>query len=145
MREFVVPIRPRYGEVDSMGVVYHAHYLVYFDIARTEYMRDRGAPYTGIEDLGLRLAVVGAQVHYIRPARYDQEIVVAVWVSAVAGASVTFEYQLRDAAGTTLATGLTRLACLGPSDRPTRLPADFIQALGAPAGRIGRIAPSETS
>lgn len=128
-----------------MGVVYHAHYLVYFEIARTEYMRDRGVPYAGIEAMGLRLAVVDARVRYIRPARYDQEIVAAAWVSAVAGASLTFEYQLRDAEGATLATGLTRLGCLGRSDRPTRLPSEIVQALAAPSGRTGQNPSSETA
>lgn len=113
-----------------MGVVYHAHYLVYFELGRTEWMRAQGMPYASIEDRGLRLAVIDASVRYMRPAMYDQQISVATTVSAVAGASVMFNYELRDESGATLATGSTRLGCLDTNHRPTRLPADIMQALG---------------
>ncbi len=113
-----------------MGVVYHAHYLVYFELGRTEWMRCSGVPYAGIEDRGLRLAVIEARVRYRRPVQYDRQISVATTVSAVAGASVIFDYELRDESGAVLASGFTRLGCLDTNNRPTRLPADILQALG---------------
>jgi acyl-CoA thioester hydrolase len=136
MSEFVVPLRPRYGEVDSMGVVYHAHYLVYFDVGRTEWMRAAGTPYAEVERRGYRLAVVDAGVRYLRPARYDEPLVVAVTASEVGGASVTFTYELRGPAGL-LATGHTRLGCLDRNNRPVRLPPETLATLrrGIPAGR----------
>lgn len=128
MTEFRVPIRPRYGEVDSMGVVYHAHYLVYFDVGRCEYMRALGCPYADVEAAGFRLAVVDADVRYRSPAHYDRELSLVVWLTDVRGASVTFRYELRD--GTrVLATGSTRLACLDEQNRPTRLPRDLHRTL----------------
>ncbi len=128
---FSCAIRPRYGEVDRMDIVYHAHYLVYFDIARTEFLRAGGSAYSEIEQRGIRLAVVHAEVEYLSPARYDQELRVHVHVTEVTGASVRFAYQIRDIAGELLATGQTRLACLDTRNRPTRLPSDISTKLAS--------------
>lgn len=140
MSEHVVPIRPRYGEVDSMGVVYHACYLVYFDVGRTEWMRAAGLPYAGLEARGFRLAVVDAGVRYLRGARYDEDLRLHTRLTEVGGATVTFTYELRGPAGL-LATGHTRLGCLDISNRPARLPADARAALSRGIPAAGR--PSE--
>jgi len=139
MSERVVPIRPRYGEVDAMGVVYHAHYLVYFDVGRTEWMRAAGIPYAGLEARGFRLVVVDVGLRYLRPARYDEELSLATRVTEVGGASVLFAYELRGPAGL-LATGHTRLGCLDRDNRPVRLPSDALALL-----RAGISAPSRPS
>ena len=136
-----VRVRPRYGEVDQMGVVYHAHYLVYFELGRTELMRELGADYAGIERRGLRLAVVEAGLRYLRPARYDEECLVETAVGEVGGARVRFDYVLRGPDGSVLATGFTRLGCLDRDNRPTRLPTDTRAALLR--GRRGAPGPSE--
>lgn len=126
MTSFSIPIRPRYGEVDQMGVVYHAQYLVYFDVGRTALMRAAGLPYADLEARGSLLAVVSAHVDYVLPARYDEPLRLIVRIDEVRRASVTFGYELRrgDASGELLATGMTRLGCLDPDMRPARLPAD---------------------
>lgn len=128
VRRFSVPIRPRYGEVDAMGVVYHGHYLAYFDVGRTERMRALGCPYAALEARGYRLAVVDVGVRYRSPARYDEDLSLAVAITHVGGATVAFAYELQRAASV-LASGHTRLGCLDPSNRPTRLPADAFAAL----------------
>ncbi len=140
MPPFSVPVRPRYGEVDAMGVVYHAHYLVYFELGRTEFMRARGIAYASIEERGLRLAVVDAGLQYRRPARYDQPCRVEVEVSALGRARVTFAYRMLGPDGDLLATGHTELGCLTEASRPTRLPEDVRAAL-AP----GSPTPADTS
>ena len=67
--------RVRYAETDQMGVVYHANYLVWMEIARTELCRVRGVRYRDIErEDGLVLAVAEAQCRYHAPARYDDQI-----------------------------------------------------------------------
>jgi acyl-CoA thioester hydrolase len=138
MSEHVVRLRPRYGEVDSMGVVYHAHYLVYFDVGRCEWLRAAGVPYAEVERRGFRLAVVDAGVRYLRPAHYDEELSVATRLEGVGAATVRFAYELRSgelrsgeprgAAGL-LATGHTRLGCLDTRNRPTRLPPEILAVL----------------
>lgn len=129
MSEFLVSIRPRYGEVDNMGVVYHAHYLVYFEIGRTEFMRAHGASYAELEAQGYRLAVVDAGVRYRRPAMYDKELEVAVWLAQLGRATVTFRYELWDADGQVLASGHTKLGCIDGKMRPVAMPDRIYQAL----------------
>jgi acyl-CoA thioester hydrolase len=146
-----VPIRPRYGEVDSMGIVYHAHYLVYFDVGRTEYMRARGAAYAELEQAGYRLVVVDAGVRYRKPAFYDETLELVVRLASVGPASVRFEYELLGPSGDQLATGHTRLGCLDRERRPSGLPRQLLEALkpglaptrGADPGRKPVQEPSE--
>lgn len=127
---FEIPIRPRYGEVDSMGVVYHAHYLSYFDVGRTEYLRACGASYAELERRGFRLAVVELGVRYLRPARFDELLRLGVSLTALGRASVRFDYELRRG-DELLATGHTRLGCLDTGNRPVPLPADTRACLGS--------------
>ena len=143
MSDFVVPIRPRYSEVDSMGVVYHANYLIYFDVGRTEWLRAAGADYAELERRGFRLAVVDLALRYLRPARFDAELALAVWLTELGKATVTFRYALRDGDGQILCDGYTRLGCLNPDNRPTRLPADTLETLER--GRAAATGPSEGS
>ncbi len=144
---FYVPIRPRYGEVDQMGVVYHAQYLVYFDVGRTEFMRAAGLAYADLEERGSLLAVVSAQLDYRSPAKYDEELHLLVALDDVRRASVTFSYELHRGArpemrppASLLATGNTRLGCLDRSMRPARLPPDAYRILSE-----GRRAPPAAS
>ena len=111
-----------------MGVVYHANYLAYFDIGRTEWMRSAGVVYAELERRGFRLAVVDVGVRYLRPALYDELLDVATRLEAVGHATVRFTYEIRGGAGL-LATGHTKLGCLDTTNRPTRLPADAYVAL----------------
>src|SRR4026209_2989812 len=67
-------VRVNYSETDQMGVVYHARYLVWLDVARTEHLRRSGRSYRELEATGLRLAVSEVAVRYRQPARYDDPI-----------------------------------------------------------------------
>lgn len=134
-----ITLRPRYGEVDSMGIVYHAHYLVYFDQGRTELMRALGLPYAEVERRGFRLAVVDAGVRYLSPARYDDELQLDTHVETLRGASIVFGYALRRG-DELLATGHTRLGCLDRENRPCAMPAELRALLHA-----GREAAAGTS
>jgi acyl-CoA thioester hydrolase len=141
--QFVVPIRPRYAEVDSMGIVYHGNYLVYFDVGRTEWLRAAGSDYAELERRGYRLAVVDAALQYRRPAHFDEPLSLAVSVEQVGRATVTFRYELRSLPGELLVTGHTRLGCLDTRHRPTALPEDTLACLRRGMQGAGR--PSEDS
>ncbi|ANM31936.1 hypothetical protein ABI59_23780 [Acidobacteria bacterium Mor1] len=123
--------RVRYPETDRMGVAYHAHYLVWFELGRTEMMRAIGAPYGELEDeAGILFPVIEAGARYLRPARYDDVVAIDTTVRAVGGARVRFEYALsREADGERLATGFTEHASVGRDGRPTRLPAELRERL----------------
>lgn len=112
-------VRVRYAETDQMGVVYHAHYLVYMEEGRTRMMESLGFRYGELEARGVGLAVHRAEVEYRAPALYDEWLVVRTRVARVRSASIAFTYEIaREADGTRLATGRTELACLALDRKP---------------------------
>jgi acyl-CoA thioester hydrolase len=116
--------RVNYSETDQMGVVYHARYAVWLDVARTEYLRQAGMSYRELEALGFFLVVSDLTMRYHRPARYDDLVRVRCWVGELASRRVTFGYRLTLAeAGTLLVTAETRMVSLNHQFEPTRLPA----------------------
>ncbi|MEO7137504.1 MAG: thioesterase family protein [Gemmatimonadales bacterium] len=116
-------VRVNYSETDQMGVVYHARYLVWLDVARTEHLRRSGMSYRELEDSGLRLAVSEVAVRYRQPARYDDPLRIRCWVRDVASRRVDFGYAIENAEdGRLLATASTSLLALDASMALTRLP-----------------------
>lgn len=117
-------IRVRFDEVDQMNVVHHPRYLVYFEVARTQYLTDLGMPYRDVVRSGTHLAVIETGVRYLRPAHYDEELTVATRCTEAAGARVSLSYEVRRG-GDLLATGFTRLGSIDPSGKAKRMPRDL--------------------
>jgi acyl-CoA thioester hydrolase len=116
-------VRVNYSETDQMGVVYHARYLVWLDIARTEHLRLAGMSYREMEDAGLRLAVSEASIRYRRPARYDDPIRIRCWVRDLVSRRIDFGYAVEHADdGRLLATAFTSLLALTTDMTLTRMP-----------------------
>ena len=116
-------VRVNYSETDQMGVVYHARYLVWLDIARTEHLRQSGMSYRELERAGLRLVVGEVAVRYREPARYDDPIRIRCWVREVASRRIDFGYSVEHADdGRLLATAFTSLMALSTAMTLTRLP-----------------------
>ena len=133
--ESVTELRVRYAETDQMGVVYHANYLIWCEIARTDLIRTFGASYRELEERGVRLAVSEASVRYIAAARYDDRIRVETRLSRVTSRTMIFDYTILNAdSSQRLATASTTLISLDPSNRVTVLPAEVRRAL---SGRRG--------
>ena len=125
-----VKVRVNYSETDQMGVVYHARYLVWLDIARTEHLRLSGMSYRELEAAGLRLAVAEVALRYRQSARFDDEIRVRCWVRDLASRRVEFGYAVAHADdGRLLVTAVTALFALDAAMRPTRLPPAVRQVL----------------
>ena len=114
-----------------MGVVYHAHYLVWFELGRTEMMRELACAYADLEnDAGIYFPVVRAEARYLAPARYDDLLEVTTRLSRVGGASVRFDYEIaRQAPARLLATGFTAHAVVDRDGRVRRLPAEVRRRL----------------
>ncbi len=88
-------VRVRYAETDQMGVVYHANYLVWFEIGRVEFIRQMGLDYRSMEqDEGVMIAVVEATARYKAPARYDDELVIRTTLAGVRGSIIRFRYEV---------------------------------------------------
>lgn len=123
-------VRVRYAETDQGGVVYHSNYLYYFEVGRTEMLRDRGCPYAEIEAAGCALAVVDCRIAFKSPARYDDLLVVETRVVDVRRVRLAIATRiLRKASGALLAEGEIVLAALDRSGRPRALP-DTVLRLG---------------
>jgi acyl-CoA thioester hydrolase len=125
-------VRVNYSEVDQMGVVYHARYLVWLDVARCEHLRQQGMSYADLERRGLRLAVSELRIRYRQPARYDDTIRVRCWVRELVPRRITFGYALELADRNVLvATAEVALLALGKDFSLSRLPADVLALLPA--------------
>ncbi len=123
--------RVLYADTDKMGIVYHASYLRYLEMARVEFIRQTGVPYTELEDEGLALPVSDLAVRYHASGRYDDRMTLEVGLSLVTGVRVHFDYRVRVLAGDrrsldrdlTLLVAQTRHACVRVEDgRPQPLP-----------------------
>ena len=131
-------IRVRYGDTDQMGFAYYGNYLRWFEIGRAEMLRALGRSYREIESRGVWLPVLEARCHYLRPARYDDEVVIETGVRELRRASVRFGYRiLRNGSDELLAYGETEHCYMGPSERPVRPPQELLALLeAAPPARL---------
>lgn len=137
------PFRVRYGDTDQMGMAYYANYLRWFEVGRAEMLRSLGSSYRAVEEAGIRLPVLEARCRYLRPARYDDALVVETGILALRRAAVTFGYRVRLAEDDTLlAHGITEHCYLDPNGKPVRPPAWF-QELLARAPRAEEIRPGD--
>ncbi len=116
-----ITIRVRYAETDRMGLLHHANYFVYFEMGRTEMLRQRGVSYREVEDSGHFLVIVDLGCKYRRPAYYDDLLTLRTTVARVTHVKIVHNYQLlRD--GQLLAEGHSTLACVDRDGRPQELP-----------------------
>lgn len=122
MQQFETSVRVRYQETDQMGVVYHANYLTWFEIGRTELIREAGLPYAEFEERGILLPVVNLNVQYKSPARYDDEICIRTSVKMFTGPRITFTYEvLNKQTKQLLVTGETEHVWVNQQFRPINL------------------------
>lgn len=127
MYEYVYQHRVRYRECDPMGVVYHTHYLDYFEAARTEALRALGIAYRDVEERGIIMPVVEANVQYKQPARYDDLLDVTTRFTSMPNVRVPIDYTVtRTGARAVLATGHVTLCFMDAERRrPIRIPPDL--------------------
>jgi acyl-CoA thioester hydrolase len=128
----VTELRVRYGETDQMGVVYHAEYLVYCEIGRTELIRTLGMTYAEMEARGCLLAVSEATLRFHAPARYDDPLRIETRLADLRSRAVTFDYAIHHAeSGARLVSARTSLVSIDKSGRPVTIPLDIRTLLGA--------------
>lgn len=116
----LVPLRVRFDETDAMGIVHHARYFGFFEIARVEWLRKRGVRYADWALAGRHLAVVEASCRYLLPARFDDELIVEVTLCELRAASMRFGYVLRRG-DAILTEAMTRHACVDDKGKLCRL------------------------
>ena len=120
-------VRVRYAETDQMGVVYHANYLIWFEVGRVEFIRKLGMDYRSMEqEDGIGIAVVDVSARYKYPARYDDELIIETRLSAARGVVVKFSYRIVKAAdGTLLCEGETIHVVVGKDMKKRTLPEKY--------------------
>jgi len=132
-----IDVEVRYAETDQMGVVHHANYVVWFELARTRLCSTSGFHYADIERLGYLLMVTGVEARYHRPARYGDVVQVACWCERMGSRGLRFAYEVHKG-GARLVTGLTDHVWVETATgRPCRTP----EAIREPFERLAGVVP----
>ncbi|MDB2445204.1 acyl-CoA thioesterase [Gammaproteobacteria bacterium] len=117
----------RYAETDAMGVVHHAAYIVYFEEARSQYMRDRRNDYALIEKSGYRLPVTDVKVRYVGSLTYGDRVNIRAWITENRSRTITFNYEIRSSANSAiLVSGSTSHAWTNLEGKVTRAPSVWL-------------------
>ena len=123
-------VRVRYAETDQMGVAYHANYLIWFEVGRSQYCNDSGFSYGELErDLKLFLIVAEVRCRYKTPARYEDELTIRTRVAELTRRTLRFTYEVERADGVSLATGETLHVLINSEGRPSSLPDKYLSML----------------
>jgi len=118
--------RVRYAETDQMGVAYHANYLIWCEMGRTDFIRHHVRSYADLEREGVALAVSDASVRYHAAVRYDEVVRIETTLAEVRSRALVFEYRMtRQPGGERLATARTTLVSLGTDGKLTAMPDDL--------------------
>jgi acyl-CoA thioester hydrolase len=121
--EHTITITPRYSETDQAGVVHHTVYPVWFEMGRTELLRENGLAYSELEKAGVFFVVAELTAKYRRPCFYDEKLELTTTCSRITSARVEHSYQLKRAStGLILSEGSSILACVDKSGKPQRMP-----------------------
>jgi acyl-CoA thioester hydrolase len=129
-----IQLRVRYSETDRMSYVYYGNYAQYFEVARVEALRSLGITYKTMEDEGIMLPVLEYHIKYLRPAFYDDQLVIKTTIPSLPGARILFEYEtyrndeLLNKASTTLVfvNSSTGKPCPAPDDILERMKKYYI-------------------
>ena len=122
----------RYAETDAMSVVHHAGYLVYFEEARSHYMRELGGDYAHIENTGFRLPVSEVGLRYVGSLRYGDIVKVRAWVEENKSRRIRFAYEVCKAGDESiLVTGFTQHIWTDHNGRVTRAPAQWVEMMSS--------------
>ena len=121
-------VRTYYYDTDHMGVVYHANYLKWMEIARTEYFRDI-LPYKEIEDMGIMMPVKFLNIEYINSVKYDQDIEIIIELKEIDSIKIRFFYEIYDENNVLKATAETLNVMVDKSGKLKRLPKDILAIL----------------
>lgn len=124
---YTLQLRSRYSETDKMGYVYYGHYLQYFEVVRTEFIRSAGIPYREMEDSGIMLPVVHAELDYKKPVLYDEVMNITVHIYEYPQVRLITYYEIKTGNNKILnVTGRVELCFIdAQTRRPMRAPEVF--------------------
>jgi acyl-CoA thioester hydrolase len=134
---FSTDVKVRFAETDAQGIVHNSNYLVWFEVARVEYLELYAGGYQRLREQGIEALVLESHVRYLQPARFADRLTVHARCVEVKGARFRYEYAIERNGGV-IADGWTAHATVDRSNlRPTRVPAWLTEAI-ANAEAVGR-------
>jgi acyl-CoA thioester hydrolase len=123
--------RVRYSETDQMGVVYHGNYAQFFELGRTEWLRDLGVTYKSMESSGIMLPVISLQCNFIKSAVYDDVLTIKTFLIKKPMVKIEFDYEVKNQKNELICTGNSVLAFIDmKTGKPTRCPDYLLKSLG---------------
>lgn len=125
-----VKVRVRYSETDRMGYVYYGNYASYFEVARVEALRDIGMPYLRMEEEGFLLPVLDYKVRYLKPAYYDDLLIIKTSIAQLPSVKIMFSYEVFGEDGQKLNEAETTLVFINKeTGKPCRAPNELLEKL----------------
>lgn len=130
MFEHSTKIRVRYGETDQMGYMYYGNYAQFYEVGRVEMLRSLGLTYSGMEESGIMMPVLELNCKYLKPALYDEEIIVKVIMESMPRVRIHFRYELFNEKNELINTGETLLVFINmKTNRPCLPSQEFLDKL----------------
>ncbi|MDC1374513.1 acyl-CoA thioesterase [Polaribacter sp.] len=130
MKKNTTKIRVRYSETDQMGVVYHGNYAQFFEIGRTEWLRNMGVTYKKMETTGIMLPVISLQCNFIKSALYDDILIIDTLLKKKPTVKIEFDYEIKNQTNDLICTGNSVLAFINMETmKPRRCPAYLLELL----------------
>ncbi len=125
-----ISFRVRYAETDQMGVVYHGNYLQYLEMGRVEWLRAMGISYKRMEEDGIKLPVISANLKYLKSAAYDDHITVVTKIKKLPQVRIEFDYEIKSENGDLLVEANTVLAFMDiATNKPIRCPDSLLEQI----------------
>jgi len=128
---FTTSVRVRFADTDAQGIAHNASYLVWYEVARVEYLREYAGGYQALRDHGIEALVLESHCRYVVPAVFDDLLHVHTRCVGLRGARFRYEYAIVRDDGTLMADGYTAHACVDSATlKPTRVPDWLRDAIG---------------
>jgi len=126
----VSSLRVRFAETDKFGYAYHGAYFAWFEVGRTQLLRERGMTYVDLMTLGVHLPVISTSAEFLRPVAYDDVLEVRTRLTRLTGVRLVFDYEIqRENEPTVLTRARTEHAGVDAHGRPRRLPEEILRLL----------------
>ena len=131
MKKSSTKTRVRYSETDQMGVVYHGNYAQYFELGRTEWLRNLGITYKGMENNGIMLPVISLTCNFKKSALYDDVLTITTFLVKKPMVKIDFNYEIVNEQNEMICTGKSTLAFIDmKTEKPIKCPDYLLEKLG---------------
>lgn len=132
LQKHSIEITVRYCETDAMGFLHHSNYLNYFELGRTELFRAQGGNYRRMEEMRMFFVVVKFQLHYRKPARFDDRLALTTEITRTTAARIEHAYELLRGSEI-LCQATSTVACVDADGQACRIPENLVELTSAPA------------